>query len=114
MGKGLGKLQKCILKEIYGNCGKRLFPPTTHILQMDIQESYWGNVISVEDVKKDPLGHDPFLFNRRASISQSLRSLQDRGLIGKRMGIWYLEKEAYRELEKIRQEDNININLIND
>ncbi len=106
IGKGLGKLQQCILKELYGNCGRRMFPATNECLQKDIQESHWGDVV---------LEKGSELNRRRASISRALWSLEMRGLIGYFYGTWYLEINSdsvpnkcqrftvYEELERIRK-----------
>jgi len=82
VSKGLGKLQKCILKEIHGDHGKRTLPATNDALQQDIQGTYWGDIVWEKG---------PELSRRRASISRSLRSLKSRGLIGFLYGVWYLD-----------------------
>jgi len=86
--KGLGKIQKVILKEIYRN----RVPSTTYILNKDIQEAIWGDVL-VEMC--------PELNRRRAKISAALHSLETRLIIGQYMGIWYLENEGLEAVHKI-------------
>ena len=80
--KHLGRLQKCILEEIYGPQGKRMLPATSGNLQKDVQEAYWGDVIEERG---------PELNRRRAAISRALHMLELRGLIGKGFDMWYIE-----------------------
>ncbi len=82
MSKGLGKLQKLILFRLSGykmkGDGEGLLPKGQ--LYYDIEQYHWGDRIAPEGLKRwdEDLKE---LKKRRASISQSLRSLKDKGYI---------------------------------
>jgi hypothetical protein len=112
MSKGLGKLQKCILKEIYKCEG--VMPPARSAIYFKVQEAYFGKAVipMVGTVKGRilsfiTLDETKELNRRRASISQSLGSLKDKGFVQDNLffrGLVLLTEKGVEQAKKLIEE----------
>lgn len=90
MSRGLGKLQKCILEQLYKlRTGQVKMEPTTTNVYLNVEEDYWGEVIHRNQYKWGEcwmVDYDeadkPELNRRRAAIGQAIASLKRRELVG--------------------------------